>query len=227
MGSHSNSLHVKSLPSYSLFLISPLSPTSERLSHTDPNPDASQPSLKPYVLPSSHLRATLDADIHLRELHLVKTWLESTHPIPPPLLLRKGHRPVTHASLDQARRVGGVKDSDLGGLELDATFREGKERVEGDDENWEKLLVKHLWQLVRSGRLREAVEVCKESDQGWRATSLLGGEVFWDEKLANGEGMEVDVDVEGGSVGNLNRMLWKKTCRNLALSVTFPSPLPI
>lgn len=70
-----------------------------------------------------------------------------------------------------------------------------------------------------------AIDMCRQSDQSWRAASLSGGKLWWDPQLAPGEDGygedEMDDGSESRAKGNLNRRLWKMMCRKLASAVSF------
>ena len=92
---------------------------------------------------------------------------------------------------------------------------------------YERALVRTLYEYVRAGKLEKAVDMCRQSDQSWRAASLSGGMLWSDPELAAGQDdFGDDMDTEMGEVqqkqakGNLNRRMWKLTCRKLAAAVS-------
>ena len=96
-------------------------------------------------------------------------------------------------------------------------------RLDLDDASYERALLSTLFQYIRAGQIESAIEICRSSDQSWRAASLRGGRVFEDEGLG-GSDDEDDEDMSEGGVprshkamrGNRERLLWKKMCGKLA-----------
>lgn len=86
------------------------------------------------------------------------------------------------------------------------------------DESERRLLHVALFDLVRHGRLDEALELCRACREGWRAASLMGGRA-WRPKRQIAAAMEDGEDGGDGS-GNRNRALWKKTCKAIARNVS-------
>lgn len=81
--------------------------------------------------------------------------------------------------------------------------------IESGDVDEEERLLEYIWQLMRAGRLKDAIELCRVYQQHWRAASLSGGEVYHDEGHMSADGC-----VSG--VGNPTRFLWKHSCRALS-----------
>jgi nuclear pore complex protein Nup107 len=67
-------------------------------------------------------------------------------------------------------------------LDPDATLRQGKGLVEADEGNERKIL-KQVFQYLRSGDLKGAQQICRDSNNQWRAASLSG---MSPDKLNNG-----------------------------------------
>lgn len=87
--------------------------------------------------------------------------------------------------------------------------------------------MRSLYEYVRAGDLDLAIDMCRQSDQSWRAASLAGGKLWWDPVLAPGEegygdAMELESAVKRAK-GNMNRRLWKMMCRKLASAVSYES----
>lgn len=70
------------------------------------------------------------------------------------------------------------------GLDLDATFRT-KTRLNSNDQDEEERLLREVWCLLRSGRLQDAVDLCREFEQHWRAATLNGGHFWHDSQVTN------------------------------------------
>lgn len=85
-----------------------------------------------------------------------------------------------------------------------------------------------LYEYVRTGQLDLALDLCRQSDQSWRAASLSGGRLWFDPALAPDDQEFEDVDamdeevLEKRARGNLNRRLWKGMCRKIAANVSTP-----
>ncbi|KAJ1671903.1 hypothetical protein EV182_007383, partial [Spiromyces aspiralis] len=64
----------------------------------------------------------------------------------------------------------------------------------------------------------DAVNLCRECDQPWRAASLRGSLYFFDPELEEPSEIPIEVEDKGGKEcrGNINRRLWKETCAALA-----------
>lgn len=94
-------------------------------------------------------------------------------------------------------------------------------------QSYERALLRTLFEYVRAGELDLAIDMCRQSDQSWRAASLSGGKLWWDPALAPGEegygedeaAMEVG-ESERRAKGTVNRRLWKLMCRKIAASVS-------
>ncbi|KAL9652522.1 hypothetical protein ABK040_000093 [Willaertia magna] len=89
-------------------------------------------------------------------------------------------------------------------LDPDSIFRE-KKPLESDDIQREIAIIKKTWNLVRSGRMKEAQTFCRNHEQFWRAATLSGSEYYHNPKLLSRE----DIDnMEEESSGNLNRFVY-------------------
>lgn len=89
--------------------------------------------------------------------------------------------------------------------------------------------MRSLYEYVRAGSLDLAIDMCRQSDQSWRAASLAGGQPWWNKTLA-AEPFEDDAMMGGADAeharGNLSRKLWKQMCLKLASSVRHIELLP-
>lgn len=87
-------------------------------------------------------------------------------------------------------------------------------------QTYERALLRSLFEYVRAGDLDLAIDMCRQSDQSWRAASLSGGQLWSDPVLSPNEAFADEMDlVEEDSrraKGTLNRRLWKRMCRKLA-----------
>ena len=93
-----------------------------------------------------------------------------------------------------------------GALSIDSELlKAGGMRLEPADREEEAALLRSVWLLIRAGKLQEAISLCVDWRQAWRAASLSGGQLW-------------HVDESGSGVGNRRHFLWKETCRRLAAS---------
>ncbi|KAI8610335.1 nuclear pore protein 84/107 [Chytriomyces sp. MP71] len=83
-----------------------------------------------------------------------------------------------------------------------------------EDAKYESSMTKTLYSYVRRGRLWEAMDLCRASDEPWRAASFAGARYFTDD-FVDGE------SEEDFCSGNTNRDLWKVTCLAIAKEPTF------
>jgi len=81
--------------------------------------------------------------------------------------------------------------------------------IEPADAEEEQRLLEYVWQLIRAGRLSQAIQLCRTYQQHWRAASLQGGERTHDEGMRQPDGSVI-------RVGNPTRLLWRYTCRQLS-----------
>ncbi|GAA5981394.1 hypothetical protein JCM11641_005306 [Rhodosporidiobolus odoratus] len=198
---------------------------AERLNDTPSVPSSSK---NPYTPPLTVVQRLIEGNKDLIELSAIRDWL---HSIPSPLNpaeIRRGYLPYTKNKLKQLKRTGAKAPKGLvEELDPDALLRAGGSeegaRLEGDDAAYERALLRSLYEYVRAGQLDLAIDMCRQSDQSWRAASLSGGRLWWDPALAPGDtGYDEEVEameVERKSArGNQNRRLWKRMCRKIAES---------
>ena len=93
-----------------------------------------------------------------------------------------------------------------GGLGVDSELvgGGGVRWEEGDREDSEVLL-RYVWTFMRAGSVQDAVQLCIDFKQPWRAASIGGGQLWHNE---GGEG--------GESAGHRRHFLFKQACRKLA-----------
>ena len=120
-------------------------------------------------------------------------------------------------------------------MDPDAPIREGKGLSKENTKDNEKLL-QVVWSFLRSGRLRDACNICRECGQPWRAASLAAGsgagptavgeaaasqtlDPMFSEKECEAASDEYDVDP------GLRRFLWKLSCHAISESAS-PSASP-
>jgi hypothetical protein len=129
--------------------------------------------------------------------------------------------------------IGNSGKTTVSEIDPDATSRERKELSTENMKDNEKLL-QVVWSLLRSGRLRDACNICRECGQPWRAASLAGsgvsgptpvGEVavsqHFDPMFAKKE-YEAAADEYDIEIG-LRRFLWKLSCNAISESASAKS----
>ena len=88
-------------------------------------------------------------------------------------------------------------------IDPDAPLRESKD-LDQHDQDQENRLLEQLWRFIRCGKLDEAKEFCRKSDQFWRSASLSGSALF-------------DLSLHPLKLsGNDNRFIYLKTCKKLS-----------
>ncbi|GAA6032198.1 hypothetical protein JCM8097_007121 [Rhodosporidiobolus ruineniae] len=195
---------------------------AERLNDAPAEPSSSK---NPYTPPLTVVQRLIEGNKDLIELSAIRDWLHSIPSSLNPAEIRRGYLPYTKNKLKQLRRTGAQPPKGLvGELDPDAVLRAGEAdggaRLEGDDAAYERALLRSLYEYVRAGELDLALDMCRQSDQAWRAASLAGGKLWFDPALAPGEeGYEEDV-AEKVAQGNVQRRLWKRMCRKVAESNT-------
>ena len=90
-----------------------------------------------------------------------------------------------------------------GVLGVDSEWTGGARWEEGDREE-DELLLRYVWTFMRAGKVQEAVQLCVDFKQPWRAASISGGQLWHNE------------GGEGESVGHRRHFLFRQTCRKLA-----------
>ena len=62
-------------------------------------------------------------------------------------------------------------------LDPDCTLRDPHgQGLAGEDQTYQVPLLETLWNHIRHGELEQAVKVCEEGGEPWRAATLLGGQ---------------------------------------------------
>ncbi|KAI0048451.1 nuclear pore protein 84/107 [Auriscalpium vulgare] len=193
---------------------------------TEPDPSPSARTLlaqNPYTPTATLAQATMEASRTLSELVVVREWLHETAPPPPHGDASTGYWRFTKHRVMQALRTGndgkGI-DSVVKQMDPDAVVRsEGESNLAADDASYDKALAQTLYAYVRAGRLEEAVELCREAHQPWRAASIRGSLLFQWKALSVGARDEDEPAPEDPNAwsGNRRRNLWKSTCTRAAL----------
>ncbi|ORX93251.1 nuclear pore protein 84/107 [Basidiobolus meristosporus CBS 931.73] len=153
----------------------------------------------------------------ISENNIVRSWLEDIAPAFQPVETRRGYWFHTGKCIGSKSKLGSSfmhsrNENLVTEIDPDAPNRQNKE-LALEDNMYEKSLVRTLYEYIRRGRIEDATDLCRESDQPWRAASISGG-VYHDDPLL---GDDVPVGIEALEPrGNVNRGLWKGTCYQLA-----------
>lgn len=158
---------------------------------------------------------------HLSELMRVKDWLEQSAPPIYPVEIRRGYWPYTckqarEESRNADRTVGrgpGVTRTKME-LDPDGPVRQ-KTGLANDDLSYEVNLNRTIFEYQRRGQLADAMNLCRECDQPWKAASLSGAVLFRDAFI---DGVD---DEDSGANGNGNRDLWQAVCYSMASEESF------
>ncbi|EPQ28030.1 uncharacterized protein PFL1_04357 [Pseudozyma flocculosa PF-1] len=206
--------------------------TAERLlrkqAAADLDPQDSD-AANPYDTPLVAIQSILEKDDELTELKLIREWLQETLPPKHIVEVRKGYWTFTKNRLRAEKRAGSggganrvpfgsAAGSGLGAksrgkavaqLDPDATSR-SQGGLELEDATYEKALLRNLFEYARAGQLESAFDLCRQTDQSWRAASLRGAMLYHDPTVSPAlEELE-------SPIGNRHRALWKAVCRKLA-----------
>jgi nuclear pore complex protein Nup107 len=126
----------------------------------------------------------------LEETRIILKWLTDTAPrITEPEYIQSSRWFVTRENIKMRKVTGGQQISTsqiISELDPDATLRQGKGLMTEDEENERKLL-KQVFSYLRLGDIKTAQQVCRDSNNHWRAASLSGMSAFDNntEKLNN------------------------------------------
>ena len=124
----------------------------------------------------------------LEEIKIILIWIMETGP---PLTetehIHSNRWFTTRESIKMRKispRQNVVNDPMVSELDPDAPLRQGKGLLPEDEENERKLL-KRVFDYLRIGNLKAAQQVCRDSNNAWRAASLSGTHNFDSDKLNN------------------------------------------
>ncbi|KAI0294069.1 nuclear pore protein 84/107 [Multifurca ochricompacta] len=192
----------------------------------------------PYTPTSALAQAMMAASRTLSELVVVREWLHDTAPPPPHPDASNGYWRLTKNRVMQGRwtgNAGRAADSVVRDMDPDAVVREAEvgHNLAADDASYDKALSHTLFSYVRAGNIEDAVRLCRDVHQPWRAASIRGSLLFsWpaisttrqDDAAENEEeGEDEDEDDPDLWHGNKQRALWKTTCTRAALDARLSS----
>lgn len=182
-----------------------------------------------YETPLVAIQSILEKDPHLNELKIVREWLQDTLPAKHVVEVRKGYLTFTknRVRAEKRAKLGGAAGATRYGsaaasgfgpknrgkvvkeLDPDATTRSDA-GIELEDATYEKALLRNLFEYVRAGKLDLALDLCRQTDQSWRAATLRGAMLYHDPSISPAI-EEIDTPI-----GNRNRTLWKAVSRKLS-----------
>jgi nuclear pore complex protein Nup107 len=153
--------------------------TRNRLSRQDPSfilPSAEAAlAQNPYMTPEdlTQLLVLEDSDLSLYAVLVEHLQSRPYSNSAPPIEARHGYLPSTTRRAKAAKLNGGTVNESY---DPDFTLREANvPGLAGEDETYQKPLLKTLWDLVRHGELDQAIRVAEEGGEPWRGASLMGG----------------------------------------------------
>ncbi|KAI8893253.1 nuclear pore protein 84/107 [Globomyces pollinis-pini] len=162
------------------------------------------PELGQFMSDQFLLDNSLRKDAGLMENNIVKLWLEETAPQFDPCPIRPDNLKATLNHLksqvtSRSFNTGMVVTE----LDPDATTRQSKTYLTEDIE-YEKNVNKMIFNLIRCGKLADAIKFCQSINQHWKAATLRGGEPASDLLIDEGSTEFI--------AGNQNYVLWRATC---------------
>ncbi|KAN0138564.1 Nuclear pore protein 84/107 [Lactarius tabidus] len=202
---------------------------------TEPPPQPSARTLlaaNPYTPTSALAQATMAASRTLSELVVVREWLHDTAPPPPHPDASTGYWRFTKHRVTQGLwtgNTGRAADSVVREMDPDSVVREAEagRSLAADDASYDKALAHTLFAYVRAGNIEDAIKLCRDAHQPWRAATIRGSLLFsWPAISAARQEDETEEDREDDPElwhGNKRRTLWKATCTRAALDARLSS----
>ncbi|RPD76536.1 hypothetical protein L226DRAFT_460097 [Lentinus tigrinus ALCF2SS1-7] len=188
-------------------------------------------AVNPYTPPATLAQSIMHASPLLSALVVVREWLHDSAPFSPAPGATNGYWRFTRNAVLQGKRTGRMGVGLVDELDPDATSRDAEDGtgLTPDDAAYEKTVLQALYAHVRAGQLDEAVDLCRKSQQPWRAASIRGALLFQWHAIANepkDENAMEDEDADDSQQwrGNVRRRLWKSTCEGIALNQALPPP---
>ncbi|KAL7418442.1 Nucleoporin nup84 [Cryptotrichosporon argae] len=172
----------------------------------------------PYTTPEDLTQTMVNEDSELSLFAALIDHLQTRalFSAPPPIEARHGYLPSTVRRLRTAKlNPSSASTAVPPSLDPDFALRDPHTyALAGEDATYHAPLMDVLWDLVRHGELDQAIAVCEEGGEPWRAASLMGGRRW---SMA---GLTKDELALGTMEGNRTRQLWKKSCRAIAKNAT-------
>ncbi|KAH9075675.1 107-domain-containing protein [Lactarius deliciosus] len=156
------------------------------LARPEPPPQPSARALlatNPYTPTSTLAQATLAASRALSELVVVREWLHDTAPPPPHPDASTGYWRFTKHRVTQGLwtgNTGRAADSVVREMDPDSVVREAEigRGLAADDASYDKALAHTLFAYVRAGNIEDAIKLCRDAHQPWRAATIRGSLLF-------------------------------------------------
>jgi nuclear pore complex protein Nup107 len=125
----------------------------------------------------THRHQPVNNESSLAETKIILSWLTENAPrTTEPEYIQANRWFITRENI-KMRKVTGrqnpLHDPIVSELDPDATLRQGKGLMAEDEENERKLL-KQIFAYLRIGDVQGAQQVCRDSNNQWRAASLMG-----------------------------------------------------
>ncbi|PVV03847.1 hypothetical protein BB560_001658 [Smittium megazygosporum] len=171
--------------------------------------------LKNSITDYSKMQKILEIDDFLAEKIVIKKWLEHNAPA---ISLNEDKKDYWLFTLREAKLNANKKDKDetlVSQLDPDAPSRL-QQSLALEDQEYDNLVNKRIFQCIRRGQFEEALNICINNGEPWRAASLSGGAFFSDKSLDTTKGPYDELIYPNKkskvSGGNVNRALWKHMC---------------
>ncbi|CAH7674552.1 107-domain-containing protein [Phakopsora pachyrhizi] len=160
---------------------------------------------------------------------------------------KKNTYPITSLDPDaplrpiEPRENSSSEPNTLGSVPQTADYTDQKGQLDQLDQDYDRAMVRTLYEYVRAGEIGLALDFCRQCDHPWRAASLSGGRLFYDRALAypgpgsnlisNEDQMDLiqsldggnEIDSQAGRSGCLNRKLWKSMCFEMSTNKSLPT----
>ncbi|OAV92341.1 hypothetical protein PTTG_02260 [Puccinia triticina 1-1 BBBD Race 1] len=164
----------------------------------------------------------------------------------PPFHSMDPDAPLRASSQENSRRTQTLQADENMNFVSEPHVIQEKGELEQLDQEYDRAMVKTLFEYVRAGEMAMALDFCRQCDHPWRAASLAGGQLFHDPALAGFENEscfpqdEVLPDAESldtalnenrnlppynrdNRSGCLNRKLWKSMCLHMSSNKSLPT----
>lgn len=164
----------------------------------------------------------------------------------PPFHSMDPDAPLRASSQQTDHRSQMLQTDDSIGFVSDPNAIQEKGELEQLDQEYDRAMVKTLFEYVRAGEIGLALDFCRQCDHPWRAASLAGGQLFHDppleefeigspfpqdEILPDAQSLEPFVNENRNLLpynqtnrsGCLNRKLWKSMCLHMSSNKSLPT----
>ncbi|CCG81566.1 Nucleoporin nup107 [Taphrina deformans PYCC 5710] len=158
-----------------------------------------------------------DTSTEAAETKIVLDWLQDGKEEMTTLELRSNGWFYTREHIKGRQRSSLITENDkiVTELDPDAPVRQGRRLVE-EDEQYEKDLVRIMFEKVRSGNYKGAADLAQQSGEHWRAASLRGCV-----ERREADDNESEDGIENAAEGSTNKPLWRRMCFALSQQPSF------